>query len=99
MIDAAQIRRCSGAPRARHSNLRTSILPPPPARHPNSRISNRGPLRLETHLTHTKQTTDPHSNRESYAYFSDLNRLTCGRDPRFSNREPLRLETRLTHTK
>jgi hypothetical protein len=111
MNDAAQIRRCIGAPRARHSNLRTSILPPPSARHPNSRISNRKPLRLETHLTHTKQTTDPRSNLENNAFFSDHCHPTRRRPQEISNREPLRRvradesarrndeHTLLTHTK
>src|SRR5580704_762595 len=73
MNDAAQIRRCSSALRANHSILQT----------PNLKISNREPLRLETDVTQTKQTTQPHSNREAEALFSNrvraVNRLCdCG---------------------
>jgi hypothetical protein len=63
MNDAAPIRRCSGALRAGHL-----LLPPP-----DPTISNREALRLEINVTHTKQTTRPHSNREGEALF--LNRV------------------------
>jgi hypothetical protein len=69
MNDAAPIRRCSGALRAGHL-----LLPPP-----DPTISNREALRLEINVTHTKQTTRPHSNREGEALFSNrvraVNRL------------------------
>jgi hypothetical protein len=41
-----------------------------PARRPNLKISNRESLRLEIDVTQTKQTTQPHSNREVEALFS-----------------------------
>jgi len=41
----------------------------PPASSPQPPESNRESLRLEIHLTHRKQTPDPHSNRERNAYF------------------------------
>src|ERR1700723_1496129 len=89
MTDAAQIRRCSGALRANHLLLQA----------PHPKISNREPIRLEMHVTHTKQRTARHSNREHNASFSDLNQLTRRRDPRISNREAPRLEMHVTHTK
>ena len=61
MNDAAQIRRCIGALRANRP------LPPTP----DPKISNREPLRLEIYVTQTKQTTQPHSNREAEALFSN----------------------------
>jgi hypothetical protein len=39
-------------------------------RRQNPKISNREPLRLETHVTHTKQIPGHHSNRENNACFS-----------------------------
>ena len=69
MNDAAQIRRCTSALRANRP------LPPTP----DPKISNREPLRLEINVTQTKQTTQPHSNRELRALFSNrvraVNRL------------------------
>jgi hypothetical protein len=69
MNDAAQIRRCSGTLRAKPLLLQT----------PDLKISNREPLRLEINVTQTKQTTQPHSNREAEALFSNrvraVNRL------------------------
>src|SRR5271156_1383665 len=64
MNDAAQIRRCNAALRANHSLFR----PPPDARRPNLKISNREPLRLETAVTQTKQTIPISSNREKEAW-------------------------------
>src|SRR5580704_7003479 len=61
MNDAAQIRRCTSALRANRP------LPPTP----DPKISNREPLRLEINVTQTKQTTQPHSNRELEALFSN----------------------------
>src|ERR1700723_610675 len=66
MNDAAQIRRCSGALRA---NLALQI--------PNLRTSNREPLRLETHVTHTKQRAAHRSNREKRKVFKS----TCRGGP------------------
>jgi hypothetical protein len=71
MNDAAQIRRCSGAVRAKHPRFRPRFLPPTLTSHPNLKISNRESLRLEINVTQTKQTTQPHSNREVEALFSN----------------------------
>jgi hypothetical protein len=60
MDGAAQFRRCGGAPRASLPLLHA----------PSPKISNRESVRLEIDLTHTKQTTDSHSNREDNACFS-----------------------------
>jgi hypothetical protein len=99
MNDAAQIRRCSGALRAKHSRLRPSFLPPPPAHRQNLKISNREPLRLEIRLTHTKQTLHHHSNRENNASLLNRDQPSRRRNLIISNREPLRLEIPLTHRK
>src|ERR1700723_255213 len=84
MNDAAPIRRCSGALRANH------LLVPAP----DPKISNREPLRLELDVTRTKQTTQPHSNQEAEALFSNhyrstrhLNLKNSNRESRPSNRE------------
>jgi hypothetical protein len=95
MNDAAHIRRCSGALRAKHPRSQPPSLSPPPPRDPNPEISNREALRLEINVTQTKQTTQPHSNREKDALFSNrvraVNRLCdCGgidRHLKNSNRE------------
>jgi hypothetical protein len=73
MNDAAQICRCNSAPCA------NPVLP----QTPNLKISNRESLRLEINVTQTKQTTQPRSNREVEALFSNrvraVNRLRdCG---------------------
>ena len=70
-----------------------------PARRFKLIISNREPLRLEIHATHTKQTTDHSSNRENIECFSSHHQSTPYPIPKISNREPLRLETRLTNRK
>ena len=64
MKDAAQIRRCNGALCA--NQLLFQI--------PNPKISNREPLRLEMHVTHTKQRADPRSNREKQTIFKSTRR-------------------------
>jgi hypothetical protein len=51
-----------------------------PARRPNLIISNREPLRLEIDVTHRKQTTDHHPNRENNACFQVTAR-TCRGGP------------------
>src|SRR5271163_2550264 len=50
-------------------SVRPSSLPPPPTWHPNLKNSNREPQRLEINVTQTKQTPEPHSNRELEALF------------------------------
>jgi hypothetical protein len=75
MNGAAQIRRCSGALCA------IQLLLPAP----NPKISNRESLRLELDVTQTKQTTQPHSNRELEALFS--NRVRAVDHLKSSNRE------------
>src|SRR5580700_1680439 len=87
------------APPGFRPSLRPSSLPPPPARLPPTKNSNREPLRLEIHATQRKQTTDHLSNRENNACFSDRDQPTLRPSPRISNRESLRLEIRLTQTK
>ena len=79
MNGAAQIRRCSGALCA------IQLLLPAP----NPKISNRESPRLEINVTQTKQTTQPHSNREAEALFSSRVRAV-NRPPR-PVREPRRL--------
>ena len=61
MNDADQIRRCNGALCANLSLLQIQ----------NPEFSNREALRLEINVTQTKQTTQPHSNREAEALFSN----------------------------
>jgi hypothetical protein len=61
--------------------------------------SNRESLRLETHVTHRKQTTSHRSNRENKACFSDHHQPTRLPTLIISNRESLRLETHLTRRK
>ena len=97
MIDAAQIRHCGGgpsvdftdAPNGFRPSVRPSSLALPPAYHPAPKISNRESLRLEINVTQTKQTTQPHSNREAEAISSKRVR-SVNRPPRPA-REPLRL--------
>ena len=68
------------APPGFRPSVRPSSLPPPPARLPSPRISNREchsnlknsnreSLELEINATQTKQTPEPHSNRELEALF------------------------------
>ena len=73
------------APPGFRPSIRPSSLAPIPARHPNLKNSNREALRRVRaddsarrnddviNVTHTKQTTRPHSNREGEALF--LNRV------------------------
>ena len=89
MNDAAQIRRCTSALRANRP------LPPTP----DPKISNREPLRLEINVTQTKQTTQPHSNRELEELFSNHDRSIRHLNLKNSNRESLRLEIDVTQTK
>src|SRR5580704_18264134 len=79
MNDADQIRRCNGALCANLSLLQIQ----------NPEFSNREALRLEINVTQTKQTTQPHSNREAEALFSSRVRAV-NRPPR-PVREPRRL--------
>ncbi len=67
-----QIRRSGGALRACFSLLPVA----------DPQISNREALRLETEVTQTKQTTQPHSNREKEALFSRRNRSARHPKPR-----------------
>jgi hypothetical protein len=71
------IRTCRGgpsvpftdAPLGFRPSVRPSSLPPPPTRLLSLSISNRESLRLEINVTQTKQTPEPHSNRELEALF------------------------------
>ena len=102
MKHAVQIRRCSGARRDNHFRFRSSFVQPPPARRLSPFISNRKSLRRVRaddsarrndeviHVTHRKQTTDHHSNRENNGCFSNHNRLHHCPSLKISNREPLR---------
>jgi hypothetical protein len=89
MSDAVQIRRCSRTLCANRLLLQT----------PNLKISNRESHRLEIHATHTKQTTDHHSNREYNACFSNHDQPARRRNLKISNRECNRLETAVTQRK
>jgi hypothetical protein len=67
-------------PRGRPS-VRPRSLPPLPACRPTLKNSNRESLRLEIHLTQTKQTIANHSNREEEACFFGPSRGGCFRPP------------------
>src|ERR1700690_949548 len=60
--------------------------------------SNRESLRLEINVTQTKQTHDPHSNRELEALFQNPDQAARRANQKNSNRESLRLEIHPTDT-
>jgi hypothetical protein len=111
MNDAAQIRRCSGALLANHPRSWPTFLSSPPSRRPNLTISKREAVRRVRaddsarreddviNVTQTKQKTQPHSNRELEALFSNHHRSTHHLNLKISNREALRLEINVTQTK
>jgi hypothetical protein len=96
------------APPGFRPSVRPFSLAPPPARHPNLEISNRESLRRVRaddsarrnddviNVTQTKQKTQPHSNREVEALFSNHKRPASHLNLNNSNRESLRLEIDLT---
>jgi hypothetical protein len=84
------------APPGFRPSVRPSSLQPPPSRPPNPKNSNRESLRLEIHVTQTKQTPHLRSNRENNAV-SSFQRDHPSQS--ISNRESLRLETDVTRTK
>jgi len=57
MNDEAQIRRCSGALRAKHPRSQPPSLSPIPARHPNLKISNRESRPSNREKSHALQIT------------------------------------------
>ena len=63
--------------------FRQDLSVPQPRRASRRQISNRKPIRLETHLTHRKQRTRPDSNRKESTIFQFDIRLRA--NPRFSN--------------